>query len=286
HRGGRGSTRRTGRGRAFWASACLIRQFAQRSGTPQTLSSTSMRVEVPTNLTLGARKSPTLCPPVAMESAGRSVETTTERRGNGAHTVVSTLHRGLGEMPAEKSRAAGSVGHVVHALVDELVHAVGAELAAEARALGAAEGDLRALTGRGVDVRHAHVEALSELRRPILVLGEHGAAEAEARIIGQSQRFVVVGHLVHGRHGAEELLAVGVHVRGDSGENGRGVIGGTVGGQLAADEGRTLFDGAVELLAQVLGRTAGGQRRVLAVARLGGGALLPLLCPLGQSGHR
>src|SRR5699024_756469 len=56
--------------------------------------------EVPTNLTLGARKSPTPCPPVAMELAGRSVETTTERRNNGAHTVASTLHRGLGEMPA------------------------------------------------------------------------------------------------------------------------------------------------------------------------------------------
>src|SRR5699024_2819635 len=104
------------------------------------------------NLTLGARKSPAPCLPVAIALAGRSVETTTERRGNGAHTVASTFHRCLGEMPAQ----AGSVGHVVHALVDELVHAVGAELAAEARALGPAEGDLRALTGRGVDVRHAH----------------------------------------------------------------------------------------------------------------------------------
>src|SRR5699024_8188799 len=105
---------------------------------PQTLSSASMSVEVPTNLTLGARKSPAPCLPVAIALAGRSVETTTERRGNGAHTVASTFHRCLGEMPAQ----AGSVGHVVHALVDELVHAVGAELAAEARALGPAEGDL------------------------------------------------------------------------------------------------------------------------------------------------
>src|SRR5699024_1288388 len=181
-RGGRGSTRRTGRGRAFWASACLIRQFAQRSGSPQTLSSASMRVEVPTNLTLGARNSPTLCPPVAMESAGRSVETTTERRGNGAHplprrsTVASAKCRRKTSWPAWPTSRARSVSHVVHALVDELVHAVGAELAAEARALGPAEGDLRALTGRGVDVRHAHIEALGELRRPILVLGEHGAA--------------------------------------------------------------------------------------------------------------
>src|SRR5699024_8571182 len=229
----------------------------------------------------GARNSPTLCPPVAMESAGRSVETTTERRGNGAHplprrsTVASAKCRRKTSWPAWPTSRARSVSHVVHALVDELVHAVGAELAAEARALGPAEGDLRALTGRGVDVRHAHIEALGELRRPILVLGEHVAAEAEARIIGQSQRFVVVGALVHGRNGSEELLAVGVHVRGHSGQHGRGDIGRTVGGQFAADEGRTVFDGAVELLAQVLGRTAGGQRRVLAVARLGGGALLP-----------
>src|SRR5699024_7641885 len=111
----------------------------------------------------------------------QSVETTVRTPLPRRSTVVSAKCRR--KEPAQ----AGSVGHVVHALVDELVHAVGAELAAEARALGPAEGDLRALTGRGVDVRHAHVEALSELRRPILVLGEHGAAEAEARIIGQSQ---------------------------------------------------------------------------------------------------
>src|SRR5690625_4332658 len=112
-----------------------------------------MRVEVPTNLRLGARNSPTLCPPVAMESEGRSVETTTERRGNGAHPLPrrSTVVAAKCRRKTSRLAQARSVGHVVHALVDELVHAVGAELAAEARALGPAEGDLRALTGGGVD---------------------------------------------------------------------------------------------------------------------------------------
>src|SRR5699024_9902529 len=128
--------------------------------------------------------------PAEVPKQRRSVEATARTPLSRRSTVVSAKCRRKTSRPR-----AVSVSHVVHALVDELVHAVGAELAAEARALGAAEGDLRALTGRGVDVRHAHVEALSELRRPILVLGEHGAAEAEARIIGQSQRFVVVGHL-------------------------------------------------------------------------------------------
>src|SRR5699024_5838279 len=35
----------------------------------------------------------------------RSVEATTERRGNGTHTAVSTLHRGRGVMPAENQPA-------------------------------------------------------------------------------------------------------------------------------------------------------------------------------------
>src|SRR5699024_12790238 len=61
------------------------------------------------NLTLGARKSPAPCLPVAIALAGRSAETTTERRGNGAHTVVSTLHRCLGEMPAENQPAQGCI---------------------------------------------------------------------------------------------------------------------------------------------------------------------------------
>src|SRR5699024_11109530 len=95
----------------------------------------------------------------------QSVETTVRTPLPRRSTVVSAKCRRKTSRPR-----AVSVSHVVHALVDELVHAVGAELAAEARALGAAEGDLRALTGRGVDVRHADVEALSELRRPILVL--------------------------------------------------------------------------------------------------------------------
>src|SRR5699024_6873960 len=143
-------------GRAFWASACLIRQFAQRSGTPQTLSSASMRVEVPTNLRPGARKSPVLCLPLAMEPAAA----VSKHRRSAEATVRTPLSRrstvGAAQCRRKTSRLAQarSRGHVVHALVDELVHAVGAERAAEARALGPAEGERRALTGGGVDVRH------------------------------------------------------------------------------------------------------------------------------------
>src|SRR5579863_7597713 len=49
---------------------------------------------------------------------------------------------------------------VEQALVDELVDAERAELAAEAGSLGAAEGQVGALAGRGVHVGHAHLELL------------------------------------------------------------------------------------------------------------------------------
>src|SRR5699024_8568499 len=103
----------------------------------------------------GSDEPQTRCPqkpgPVSAGGDGtgcRSVETTT-----GAEATVRTPLSRRSTVVAAKCRRktsrlaqARSVGHVVHALVDELVHAVGAELAAEARALGPAEGDLRALT--------------------------------------------------------------------------------------------------------------------------------------------
>ena len=114
-----------------------------------------------------------------------------------------------------------SVGDVEHPLVDELVHAERAELAAEAAALDAAERHLRALAGRGVHVGHADLEPLGDLGRALGVGAEHRAAQSVRRVVGQRERLVVVGDLVDHGHRTEELLAVGAHLLGDAGEHGR-----------------------------------------------------------------
>src|SRR3984957_14697539 len=85
---------------------------------------------------------------------------------------------------------------VEEALVDELVDAEGAELAAEAGALGAAEGQVGALPGRGVDVGHADLKLLGDPAGALLVGGPDGAAEAEVDHVGEADRLVVAGDLV------------------------------------------------------------------------------------------
>src|ERR1700735_1768619 len=73
---------------------------------------------------------------------------------------------------------------VEEALVDELVDAERAELAAEAGALGAAEREVGALTGGGVHVGQAPLELLGDPARALLVGREDRAAEAEVDHVG------------------------------------------------------------------------------------------------------
>src|ERR1700761_5849079 len=92
-------------------------------------------------------------------------------------------------------RAASSLLDVEEALVHEFVDAQGAELAAGAGALRAAEREVRALARRGVDVGHADLELLGDLGRAGLVRGPDGAAEAEVHDVGELDRLVVAGDL-------------------------------------------------------------------------------------------
>src|SRR5580700_5817893 len=113
---------------------------------------------------------------------------------------------------------------VEEALVDEFVDAEGAELAAEAGALGAAERQVRALACRGVYVGHADLQLLGDVDRPLLVRRPDRAAKAEVHHVGQLDRLVVGADLVDDGDRAEQLLAVGPHLRGHAGEHGRGEV--------------------------------------------------------------
>src|SRR6185437_3689739 len=127
---------------------------------------------------------------------------------------------------------------VEEALVHELVDAQGAELAAEAGALGAAEGQVRALAGRGVDVGHADLELLGDLGRAVHVGRPHRAAEAEVHDVGELDRLVVAADLVDDGDRAEQFLLVGAHVRGDAGQHGRREVRAALGEGAADVQGR------------------------------------------------
>ena len=100
-------------------------------------------------------------------------------------------------------------------LVDELVDAVAAELAAETRPLHAAERQLDALRADGVDEHHARLDLVRDAASLLVVGGEHVGAEPERGVVGHLDRLVLRAHLVDGGDGAEQLLAVrrGVRVR-------------------------------------------------------------------------
>src|ERR1700743_2117695 len=86
--------------------------------------------------------------------------------------------------PKPHVRRCGLFLDVEQALVYELVDAERAKLAAEAGPLGAAEGQVRALARRGVDVGHDDLKLLRDPRRPLLVGRPDRAAEAEVHDVG------------------------------------------------------------------------------------------------------
>ena len=84
---------------------------------------------------------------------------------------------------------------------------------------------------------------------------EDVGAETEGRVVRELDRGVLVGDPVDDRRGAEELLAVDVHLGRHVGEHGR-CEERTVAG-AAGQQRRALLDGLVDLLLQVLGRGLG-----------------------------
>ena len=147
-------------------------------------------------------------------------------------------------------------------LVDELLDAVLAELAAEAGALDAAERQLGAVEADAVDVDHPGVEAVRDPLRLLGVVGEDVGAEPERGVVRQLDRLLLGADAVDARDRPEELLAIGVVVRGDPGQHGARE---EVVLPLAADDDlRALGDRAVELILQ---RLRGGRRTRAAPSR-------------------
>src|SRR5215208_5288857 len=87
---------------------------------------------------------------------------------------------------------AGSAADPDQLLVDELVDAVAAQLAAEAGALDTAEGQLRAVGADHVDEHHAGLDLLRDPHGLVLVRGHHVRAEAVGRVVGELDGLVLV----------------------------------------------------------------------------------------------
>src|SRR5690349_19073047 len=105
-------------------------------------------------------------------------------------------------------------------LVDELVHAVAAELAAEARALDAAERQLGAVRADDVDEHHPRLDLLRDPDRLVLVRRHDVRAEAVGGVVRERDGLLLVLGAVDLRDGAEELLVARGVVRADVGEDG------------------------------------------------------------------
>ena len=100
-------------------------------------------------------------------------------------------------------------------LVDELVRREKAHLARGARALHAAERQLRRVGEHDVDVDHAGVDLVGDARSLRLVGREDVRPEPERRVVRDRDRLVLVRDLVDDADRAEELLAVRIHVGRD-----------------------------------------------------------------------
>ncbi len=72
-----------------------------------------------------------------------------------------------------------------------------------------------------VDVGHTHLEPIGDPFGIGDVGAPHRSAEAELHIVRQLDRLVGRVHLVDHGHRTEDLLGVGVHIRGDVGQHGR-----------------------------------------------------------------
>src|SRR5690625_3157601 len=117
------------------------------------------------------------------------------------------------------------LAHIQHALVDELIHAQWAQLSAEATALDSTEWDLGAFPCGGVHVGHTDRQFRGRRASLFRVRAEHRTTQAVHRVVGEFQRFFLVGGRVDDRHGPEQFLTVGAHLWCDSGEHRRLVVG-------------------------------------------------------------
>src|SRR6185437_11242523 len=152
---------------------------------------------------------------------------------------------------------------VKEALDDEFVDAERAQLAAEAGALGAAERQVRALACRGVYVGHADLQLLGDLDRPLLVGRPDCAAQAEVHYVGELDRLVVGADLVDDGDRAEQLLAVGPHLRGHAGEHSRGEVRALTVVERAADVQRRALRYRVLYLGEEVLRCLPGDHRTV-----------------------
>src|SRR6059058_5845363 len=89
------------------------------------------------------------------------------------------------------TRAGSYSGAADQLLVDELVGSVAAELAAEARALEAAERQLRAVRPDEVDVDHPGFDLVGDAVGLLLVGGHQVGAEAEGGLVGELDRLLL-----------------------------------------------------------------------------------------------
>src|ERR1051325_2255167 len=110
---------------------------------------------------------------------------------------------------------------------------------ADARALDAAEGDMRlAAGGRRVDVRHARLDLVNETKDARSVVGEDGRREAVFGIVGDHHRLLEIPDAQHGQHWAEDFFARDTHVGRDVIEHGGAhevaLVQAIAGGTLAA----------------------------------------------------
>ncbi|CAB0715946.1 hypothetical protein FRC0077_02265 [Corynebacterium diphtheriae] len=151
------------------------------------------------------------------------------------------------------------VGDYHDFLVYELVEAEVDELAAESRALCAAEWDVGFHTGGLVDVHHAGIEATRDVFGFGLVLAEYGAAESEWGGVGDFYGVVDVAGAVNLGDGAEKFGVCGVGVEWDVGEDG-GLVEGAVFGEVDAHfgDGGAFGTGFVDEFAEVIGCGLGG----------------------------
>src|SRR5690349_10623577 len=123
---------------------------------------------------------------------------------------------------AASLRAAGRLpGDADELLVDELVGGEEAQLARGPAALDAAERQLGAVGEDAVDVDHAGLDAVRHARRLLRIVAVDVRAEPEAGVVRQLHGGGLVGDAVDDTDRAEELLAVGVHLGRDVGQDGR-----------------------------------------------------------------
>src|SRR3954453_6431343 len=124
--------------------------------------------------------------------------------------------------PRERLTKTGSYsGAADQLLVDELVGAVAAELAAEARALEAAERQLRAVGPDQVDVNHPGFDLVGDPIGLLLVGGHQVGAEAEGGLVGELHRLLLGANPVDLGNRAEELFLGCLVTRFDPGEDRR-----------------------------------------------------------------